>query len=65
MPEKKRREAMTAEEREADKEEKRRRREEKEKEEFEEAYDELAEVEKQRLRNIERNQEMLRALGLL
>ena len=30
----------------------------------EEQEDELAELEKQRLRNIERNQEMLRALGL-
>ena len=30
----------------------------------EEEEDELAELEKQRLRNIERNQEMLRALGL-
>ena len=33
-------------------------------EEEEEQEDELAELEKQRLRNIERNQEMLRALGL-
>ena len=33
--------------------------------EVEEEEDSLAELEKQRLRNIERNQEMLRALGLL
>ena len=35
-----------------------------EEEEVEEVEDELAEVEKQRLANIQRNQEMLRALGL-
>ena len=39
-------------------------REQKQKEEFEAEYDEMAELEKQRLRNIERNKELLRQLGL-
>ena len=56
-PEKRAKAAMTDEERKAAKQKQR-------EEEWEEAYDELAELEKQRLRNIERNKELLRQLGL-
>ena len=55
---------MTAEEREAQKEERKRRKQQEEQAQFEAEYDELAELEKQRLRNIERNKELLRTLGL-
>ena len=63
-PEKRAKAAMTQEERKAAREKRKQQQREQEQAEFEESYDELAELEKQRLRNIERNKELLRQLGL-
>jgi hypothetical protein len=64
VPENKAKAAMNEEERAAFEAKKKAARDQKQKEEFEAEYDEMAELEKQRLRNIERNKELLRQLGL-
>jgi len=64
VPENKAKAAMSEEERTAYDAKKKAAREQKQQAQFEEEYDEMADLEKQRLRNIERNKELLRQLGL-